>query len=133
ARYSRRGMHYTAYLVTLCIVSAHALFDCPLGPTPAGALVSRCRATIARILSRWFWHAALYAHNIMVTPEDILLICLDRRELRQTARAWREGNLARLRRSLLKLGAADHGDTVFEKRIWAPLMQGYERAMEQKA
>ena len=54
------------------------------------------------------------------------LIDFDRGELRPPARDWQQANLARLRRSLLKLGAARDGEAQFESAMWRPLMAAYE-------
>jgi 3-deoxy-D-manno-octulosonic acid kinase len=57
----------------------------------------------------------------------VWLIDFDRGELRTPAREWQLANLARLRRSLLKLGAARDGESRFESTTWRPLMAAYER------
>src|SRR5699024_2618221 len=121
ARYCRRGMHYTADLVTRCIDSAHTLAECLHGPSLDVELASRCGAEIARFHQRGIWHADLNAHNILVTPENIFLIDFDRGELRQPARAWREGNLELLRRSLSYLGDAADSTSVLDIRIRTPI------------
>jgi 3-deoxy-D-manno-octulosonic acid kinase len=54
----------------------------------------------------------------------------DRGQLRTPARAWQLANLARLRRSLIKLGAASNGETVFDRHVWNPLMAAYEQSFE---
>jgi 3-deoxy-D-manno-octulosonic acid kinase len=62
-----------------------------------------------------------------------MMIDFDRGERRSPARAWRDANLRRLRRSLLKLGAARDGEEAFEHDVWTPLMRGYSQAMEQSS
>ncbi|HET9819949.1 MAG TPA: lipopolysaccharide kinase InaA family protein, partial [Rhodanobacteraceae bacterium] len=73
-------------------------------------------------------HADLNAHNILLNAKGLWLIDFDRGEIRVTGTAWKLGNLARLKRSLLKVGACDHDEAVLDREVWAPLMRGYERA-----
>ena len=47
--------------------------------------------------------------------------------LRDVAEGWRLANLQRLRRSMLKLGAAEAGEDAFEREVWPAVMRGYER------
>jgi len=69
------------------------------------------------------------AHNVLVVPGELYLIDFDRGRLRKPATAWQQGNLQRLRRSLVKLGAAGHGDAAFEETIWQPLLYRYGRTL----
>jgi 3-deoxy-D-manno-octulosonic acid kinase len=62
----------------------------------------------------------------------VWVIDFDRGELRAPARAWQLANLARLRRSLLKVGAAPDCDALFERAFWNPLMAAYERELGQQ-
>jgi len=68
----------------------------------------------------------LNAHNILVTSEQLYLIDFDRGELRAPAPAWRLSNLKRLRRSLIKVGAAKQGDAAFDPSVWQPLLDAYK-------
>ncbi len=83
---------------------------------------------MARFHRAGVWHADLNAHNVMIAPDGLYLIDFDRGE---SARACygsmaAMANLQRLRRSLLKLGAAWTGrGRVRCKRIWQPLIQRY--------
>jgi 3-deoxy-D-manno-octulosonic acid kinase len=54
------------------------------------------------------------------------LIDFDRGEIRLTGTAWKLSNLARLKRSLLKVGACDRDEAALDGEIWGPLMRGYE-------
>lgn len=133
ARYVRRGLHYTADLITRRIEGARTLAECLQTESLDGALAQACGAQIARFHRQGVWHADLNAHNLLVAGAVIYVIDFDRGELREPARAWREANLRRLRRSLVKLGAARDGENVFEKEIWMPLMRGYQLMMEKPA
>ncbi|HEX7338610.1 MAG TPA: 3-deoxy-D-manno-octulosonic acid kinase [Rhodanobacteraceae bacterium] len=130
ARYVRRGVHYTADLITRCIDDARTLADHLADGTLDAELATRCGALIARFHRAGIWHADLNAHNVLITPGTICLIDFDRGEKRKPARAWQQANLRRLRRSLVKLGAAAAGEDVFDKTQWLPLMRGYAQAME---
>lgn len=68
-----------------------------------------------------------------MADETIYIIDFDRGEMRTPARPWQQANLRRLRRSLVKLGAARESEDVFEKQLWIPLMRGYAQAMESSA
>jgi 3-deoxy-D-manno-octulosonic acid kinase len=57
------------------------------------------------------------------------LIDFDRGRMRIPATAWQRANLQRLRRSLLKLGAATDGEAAFEKNVWQPLLYRYGRTL----
>lgn len=130
ARYCRRGIHYTADLITRRIERARTLAECLSAECLSADLAERCGALVARFHRRGVWHADLNAHNLLVADEAIHMIDFDRGQLRRPARSWREANLQRLRRSLLKLGAGRNGEEVFERQLWVPLMQGYAQAME---
>lgn len=86
-------------------------------------------ALVARFHRAGIWHADLNAHNVLVTPDGLYLIDFDRGRLRTPATAWQQANLQRLRRSLLKIGAAEKGEATFEKDIWQPLLYRYGRTL----
>lgn len=128
ARYCRHGRFYTADLITRRIPAAHTLAACladgRLGPPLAEAV----GALLACFHREGVWHADLNAHNVLVTAAGLYLIDFDRGQFRPLADGWRQDNLRRLRRSLLKLGAAAQGEAVFEASLWQPLLRGYERS-----
>ena len=73
---------------------------------------------IRRFHASGVWHADLNAHNILMDRVGgIWLIDFDRGERRKHG-AWGQGNLARLQRSLRKLGYDD-------AQTWQALLQGY--------
>jgi 3-deoxy-D-manno-octulosonic acid kinase len=84
-------------------------------------------AEIARFHAHGVYHADLNAHNILLTDASVWLIDFDRGELRHPARAWQQANLARLKRSLLKIGAARNGEAEFERDLWLPLVAAWEK------
>jgi 3-deoxy-D-manno-octulosonic acid kinase len=128
ARYRRRGLSYTADLITRRIDDAHTLAQCLADGRLDADLARETGALVARFHREGIWHADLNAHNVLVTPEALYLIDFDRGALRAPAEAWRLANLARLRRSLVKLGAVERIPD-FQAAIWGPLVYGYERTM----
>lgn len=72
-------------------------------------------------------HADLNAHNILLSPQGVVLLDLDRGRLRVPDLRWQEGNLRRLRRSLEKL-AGSLGNEVDEAG-WTALLRGHRSAL----
>ena len=110
AWYRREGLHYRAAILMQRlpdVASLAALAAKQQAPwAAAGELVARFhRAGLD--------HADLNAHNILFDGDGHgWLIDFDRGRLRIPATAWREQNLARLRRSLLKLRGERSADDV---------------------
>lgn len=128
ARCVRHGLLYTADLITCQIEDARTLAECLATGDLDASLAERVGALIGRFHTRGVWHADLNAHNILVGPRSIYLIDFDRGRLREPATGWQQANLRRLRRSLVKLGAADAGEQVLQQQIWKPLLGGYASA-----
>lgn len=129
ARYCRHGMFYSADLITRRIVDARTLAECLAAGRLDGELAEEVGALVARFHRAGVWHADLNAHNVLVAPDELYLIDFDRGRMRIPSVAWQQANLQRLRRSLLKLGAAADGEAAFEKRIWQPLLYRYGRTL----
>lgn len=129
ARYQRQGLFYRADLITRRITHAQTLADCVASERLDGELAEAVGAVIGRFHHAGVWHADLNAHNVLVSPDGVHLIDFDRGRKRTPAAAWQQANLQRLRRSLLKLGAADPGVAIFESKIWQPLLHGHGRTL----
>jgi 3-deoxy-D-manno-octulosonic acid kinase len=129
ARYCRRGMSYTADLITRRIAGSQTLAKCLAAGILDAALAEAVGAVIARFHGAGVWHADLNAHNVLVSPAGIYLIDFDRGRLRAPADDWQQANLQRLRRSLVKLGAADQSDAAFDRNIWQPLLRSYGQTL----
>jgi len=129
ARYRRDGVHYRADLITRCIAQASTLAEMLRDRRLDAALAARVGAALAEFHDAGAYHADLNAHNVLVDANDVWLVDFDRGELRTPARNWQLSNLARLQRSLLKLGAARDGEAAFEQAFWQPLMAAYERRL----
>lgn len=127
ARCVRRGIYYTADLITRAIDDTQTLAEVVAAQRVDTALAGRVGELVARFHAAGVDHADLNAHNILVAREGLWLIDFDRGEIRATGTAWKLANLARLKRSLLKVGASHGNETVLDREIWTPLMRGYER------
>lgn len=131
ARYRRRGAYYDADLITRTIEGAVTLTQLiEAGRFDAG-LAERVGALVARFHAAGVDHADLNAHNVLLADDRLWLIDFDRGEVRATGTAWKLANLARLKRSLLKVGACHHDEAVLDRTLWSPLMRGYQRAFAQ--
>lgn len=130
ARYQRRGPYYTADLITRTIEDTQTLTEIIARRQMDGMLAGRVGALVARFHVAGVDHVDLNAHNILVAGNDLWLVDFDRGEIRATGTAWKLANLARLKRSLLKVGASDGDEALLDRAVWAPLMRGYERGLE---
>ena len=127
ARYVRHGVFYTADLITLRIPRARTLAQCLADGTLDTAMAGDVGEAIARFHRQGFWHADLNAHNILLNDAGAHVIDFDHGRLRTPALGWRQGNLRRLHRSVLKVGAAAGGDAACAAHFWQPLLDGYSR------
>lgn len=126
ARYQRHGLLYRADLITRRIGNAQTLAECLAAGRLDAELAREAGALVARFHRAGIWHADLNAHNVLVAPAALYLIDFDRGCLRAPGEAWRLANLARLHRSLVKLGAAAQGEEAFRTAVWTPLIEAYE-------
>jgi len=131
ARFRRVGLQYRADLITRYIDDAQPLSERVINGTLDAAVSARVGQGIAEFHAAGAYHADLNAHNVLVDTRQISLVDFDRGYLRKPMRSWQSANLSRLRRSLLKLGAARDGSQAFETAIWQPLVASYERTLGQ--
>lgn len=127
ARYRRRGLVYTADLITARIPDVEPL-STRLRRGPPGAAVwiavGRCIGIFHRAA---VFHADLTAHNLQIdTADRIFLLDFDRGRVRSDAGGWRKANLARLHRSLSKV--SQDGGVQFTPGEWRWLLEGYAAA-----
>lgn len=130
ARFRRHGAQYRADLITQFIPDASTLTWRVQHGGVDTETARRVGAAVARLHAAGVYHADLNAHNVLIDAEKVWLIDFDRGELRPPQRTWQLANLARLRRSLIKVGAAAAGESVFEHELWQPLMAAYELGLQ---
>lgn len=125
AFYRREKWTYRCDLITQRIVGAQSLSAALTAGALAAPVWRAVGAAIARLHRHGVDHADLNAHNILLDALGaVSVIDFDRGQLR-TPGAWTSRNLARLKRSLQKIGAAMPPDR-FTPASWAALMAGYQ-------
>ena len=121
AQVVRSGLAYRGDLITRRIPDTRTLAELVTRAvdTVPWKTVGTC---LRRFHAAGVWHADLNAHNILVDEAAVVwLIDFDRGERRTRQDGWEQGNLARLQRSLRKLGVADAS----LRQGWAALLDGY--------
>lgn len=128
ARLTRSGLFYRADIIIEKIPNAidafHKLLAAPLSKS-IWQSIGRC---IRSFHNHRVYHSDLNIHNIMVDDNDsIWLIDFDKGEIREpnNNEEWKQDNLARLKRSLLK-EQAKHSQFHWQEDHWLWLMQGYQ-------
>lgn len=123
ARVLRHGLGYRGAIITQTVPgeSLARIFLDNAVTDAAWRAVGKC---IRRFHDAGIWHADLNAHNILVeragSAEPVVhLIDFDRGRMRPQDTAWRQGNLDRLHRSLMKVAAGRSPDG------WPALEAGY--------
>lgn len=129
ARYRRSGVHYRADLLTRYVEGTRTLAQCVRDGGFDAALAARVGCGVAEFHAAGVHHADLNAHNVLVDARNVWLIDFDRGSVRAPARAWQLANLMRLRRSLIKVGAARDGEARFDRDCWQPLAEAWERVL----
>lgn len=124
AQYLHEGMFYRAALLMERLPGVTSLAGLAQGGNAPWEDSGRL---IARFHRAGLQHADLNAHNILFDGQGRgWLIDFDRGRLRIPATAWREENLARLKRSLLKLRGERGQEEV--RHDFARLRRGYDMA-----
>ncbi|MGH8427226.1 MAG: 3-deoxy-D-manno-octulosonic acid kinase [Gammaproteobacteria bacterium] len=118
ARVMKSGPLYNGDLLTERIADARTFGEC------AHALATedwmRIGETIRHFHDVGGWHADLNAHNILIAPSGVSIIDLDRGKLLQPGVPAQARNLARLERSLAKLGLLPEAESG-----WRALLSAY--------
>lgn len=127
ARYRRRGAYYTADLITRTIEHAETVAELIDRHAFDAGLAARVGQLVARFHAAGADHVDLNAHNILLADGSLWLVDFDRGEIRAAGTAWKLANLARLKRSLLKVGACGRDEALLDRELWTPLMRGYEQ------
>lgn len=128
ARYLRDGPFYRADIATLAIEPVRTLATLVAHHDVAGFDWRRLGRTIRRFHDAGVWHADLNAHNVLHDDEgELWLLDFDRGWLAPPREGWRRANLARLERSLRKVGLGRAVEDV-ERDAFEPLRAGYAEA-----
>jgi 3-deoxy-D-manno-octulosonic acid kinase len=124
ARYRRSGLTYCADLITERIASAQALSSfLQAGPLPQSGWRS-IGACLRRFHDAGACHADLNAHNILLDGSGKVFVVDFDRGSRRSPGAWRAANLARLKRSLLKICRGLPAERL-DVKAWNALAEGY--------
>ncbi|PZP59769.1 3-deoxy-D-manno-octulosonic acid kinase [Pseudoxanthomonas winnipegensis] len=128
ASYLRQGATYRAAILMERLADVRSLAD-RYQAAGQGAPLEETGRLIARFHRAGLDHADLNAHNVLFDAQGHgWLIDFDRGVLRIPATRWREANLARLLRSLMKLRGDRDRPQVEED--FARLRKAYDRAWE---
>ncbi len=127
ARYVRRGLTYTADLVTVRLPGVLPLSTRLEQGRMTGAGWHAVGACIARFHSAGFCHADLNAHNVQLDDSDAAYLLDWDRGRRRKPGSWRESNLDRLQRSLRKI--SKNGTAPYDSAGWERLNQGYQESL----
>ncbi len=128
ASYVRTGMRYQAAILLERLPDVRSLAD-RAQVAGADAPWEETGRLIAKFHRAGLDHADLNAHNLLFNAQGQgWMIDFDRGQLRIPETAWREGNLSRLKRSLLKLRGARSVEQVSSD--FARLRRAYDLAWE---
>ncbi len=125
AGFRRSGTSYRASILTAEVPDVTTLADqLPALIDDTGAWEA-LGSTLARFHAAGFWHADMNAHNLLLDGQRRWwLIDFDRGEQRAPDTVWPQTRLARLQRSLYKLGAAEQPGW---QRAWRALCGCHDR------
>lgn len=130
ARYRRSGLVYRADLITVRLPDVETLAVRLASGGVSAEVWGRIGECIARFHRAGVWHADLNAHNVQIDSAGrIFLLDFDRGRIRPVARSWQQANLARLRRSLMKVGNSSVGAPEFSAQDWRRLVAGYDAGL----
>lgn len=121
AGWQRQGLFYRAQLLTWQVPGAITLAEALRGQPVPWQTIGQ---TLGRFHRHGVFHADLNAHNVLLDAQGKpWLIDFDRGQLRTPAPHWQQANLARLKRSLDKLGRVPES-------AWQALLQGHAQGLD---
>jgi 3-deoxy-D-manno-octulosonic acid kinase len=127
ALYERRGIVHRGALITARVAARSLATRMAVPGAPDLAQWRAAGAAVARCHAAGLDHADLNLHNLLLADDRrCWVIDLDRGARRAARGAWCDSNLARLRRSLDKLGAG--WDDATRAAAWGALEDGYSSA-----
>ncbi len=118
------GLLYRADLVTCQLHATRSLSSLVRQPVD-NEVWSRVGLTLRRFHDAQVFHADLNAHNILLDERQAYLIDFDRGAIR-SGQAWKQANLARLKRSLDKISAG-YGNAEERDTGWQMLLDAYRQ------
>ena len=124
ARYLRRGLLYTADLITERLMDVRSLATLVSSGDRVTERLAQVGATLRQFHDAGLWHADLNAHNIQLDARRVWLIDFDRSRLLPRPVVG-ESNLQRLERSLRKIAAA--AGRRADRSVAEAIRDGYSR------
>ncbi len=130
-------LSYRADLITEEIKDAKTLADVLSEKSIEARQWEKIGSCIKSFHKNNIYHADLNARNILLAGEmpeagEVYLIDFDNSDFRQNSETWKEANLTRLKRSLLKFKNNQQGFN-FNKNDWLALQAGYDAAVSKPA
>ena len=126
ARAIRGPGYFRADLITQKIEDARTLADVLSSEKLDAASWQRIGDCIKQFHAHDVYHADLNARNILLAEGQVNLIDFDNSYIRSGSDAWKQANLARLHRSLMKF-KNNQSKFHFEDSDWEALLKGYRQ------
>lgn len=127
ARYRRRGLFYTADIITVRVPGIRSLSARLHAESLDDEAWQRIGAGLCYFHDHGVNHADLNAHNVQLDERGrVWLLDFDRARIMEQG-AWRQMNLARLHRSLQKIRRQDERVS-YSPSCWEALLKGYFQA-----
>jgi len=127
ARYCRRGLTYTADIITIRVPGIRSLSATLLDKPLSKSTWQRIGEGLCRFHDAGVNHADLNAHNVQIDDRGRMwLLDFDKARI-MPAGPWRQRNLERLHRSLVKLRGQDERFN-YGAHCWEALLDGYFQA-----
>ena len=125
ARAVKGAGYFRADLITEKIEDARTLADVLGSKKLDAASWQQVGACIKQFHAHDVYHADLNARNILLAAGQVYLIDFDNSYIRSGSDAWKQANLARLHRSLMKF-KNNQSIFNFEEDDWSSLLEGYQ-------
>ena len=124
ARYCRKGLFYTADIITVRIPNVMPLSEYIAGDAPAAGFWHSLGAAVQSFHEKGVFHADMNAYNLQIDNDgDLWMLDFDRGRLLAPG-PWQQKTLARLHRSLQKIVSLDPR-LHFRMRNWEEFLEGY--------
>lgn len=124
ARYIRRGLFYTADIITVRIPGVRPLSQFLADGNTDGEFWERLGASVYGFHAAGVYHADMNAYNLQIdSGGDLWMLDFDRGRLLPPGQ-WQQATLRRLHRSLHKIRSLDP-QLNFDQGRWERLLEGY--------